>query len=65
MSLDNLDKKTYGELMYRLGRMDAILEDMKGTISRFHDESRRLREGQPAELVQAIDEVLQRKEREE
>jgi hypothetical protein len=65
MSLDNLDKKTYGELMYRLGKMDAILDDMKGTISRFHEESRRIREGHPAELVKAIDEVLQRKEREE
>jgi len=63
--MDKLDKKTHGELMYRLGRMDAILEDMKGTISRFHEESRQLREGQPAELVKAIDEVLQRKEREE
>jgi hypothetical protein len=63
--IDKLDKKTYGELMYRLGKMDAILDDMKGTISRFHDESRRIREGHPAELVKALDEVLQRKEREE
>tara|TARA_Y100000034_G_scaffold79614_1_gene95556 strand:+ start:285 stop:485 length:201 start_codon:yes stop_codon:yes gene_type:complete len=62
--IDKLDKKTYGELMYRLGKMDAILDDMKGTISRFHDESRRIREGHPAELVKALDEVLQRKERE-
>ena len=62
--IDKLDKKTYGELMYRLGKMDAILDDMKGTISRFHDESRRIREGHPAELVKALDEVLQHKERE-
>jgi hypothetical protein len=62
--IDKLDKKTYGELMYRLGKMDAILDDMKGTISRFHDESHRIREGHPAELVEALDEVLQRKERE-
>ena len=57
---DNLDRKTYGDLMYRLGQMDAILEDLKGTISRFHEESRRIREGQPPEIVRALDEVLGR-----
>jgi hypothetical protein len=57
---DNLDKKTYGDLMYRLGQMDAILQDLKGTISRFHEESRRIREGQPPEIVMALDEVLGR-----
>jgi len=46
--------------MYRLGQMDAILEDLKGTISRFHEESRRIREGQPPEIVRALDEVLGR-----
>jgi len=57
---DNLDRDTYGDLMYRLGQMDAILEDLKGTISRFHEESRRIREGQPPEIVRALDEVLGR-----
>jgi len=57
---DNLDKKTYGELMYRLGQMDAILQDLKSTISRFHEESRRIREAQPPEIVMALDEVLGR-----
>jgi len=57
---DNLDRDTYGDLMYRLGQMDAILEDLQGTISRFHEESRRIREGQPPEIVRALDEVLGR-----
>ena len=57
---DNLDRETYGDLMYRLGQMDAILQDLKGTISRFHEESRRIREGQPPEIVMALDEVLGR-----
>ena len=57
---DNLDRDTYGDLMYRLGQMDAILEDLKGTISRFHEESRRIREGHPPEIVKALDEVLGR-----
>ena len=57
---DNLDRETYGDLMYRLGQMDAILQDLQGTITRFHEESRRIREGQPPELVRALDEVLQR-----
>ena len=57
---DKLDRETYGDLMYRLGQMDAILQDLKGTINRFHDESRRIREGQPPELVRALDEVLGR-----
>jgi len=46
--------------MYRLGQMDAILEDLKGTISRFHEESRRIRQGHPPEIVRALDEVLGR-----
>ena len=57
---DNLDRETYGDLMYRLGQMDAILQDLQSTINRFHDESRRIREGQPPELVRALDEVLGR-----
>ena len=57
---DNLDRKTYGDLMYRLGQMDAILQDLQGTISRFHEESRRIREGHPPEIVKALDEVLGR-----
>ena len=57
---DNLDRETYGDLMYRLGQMDAILQDLKGTISRFHEESRRIREAQPPEIVMALDEVLGR-----
>ena len=57
---DNLDRDTYGDLMYRLGQMDAILEDLKGTISRFHEESRRIRQGQPPQIVRALDEVLGR-----
>ena len=57
---DNLDRETYGDLMYRLGQMDAILQDLKSTISRFHEESRRIREGQPPEIVMALDEVLGR-----
>ena len=57
---DNLDRETYGELMYRLAQMDAILQDLKGTISRFHEESRRIREAQPPEIVMALDEVLGR-----
>ena len=57
---DNLDRDTYGDLMYRLGQMDAILEDLQGTISRFHEESRRIREGQHPEIVRALDEVLGR-----
>ena len=57
---DNLDRETYGDLMYRLGQMDAILQDLKNTISRFHEESRRIREAQPPEIVMALDEVLGR-----
>ena len=57
---DNLDRETYGDLMYRLGQMDAILQDLQCTINRFHEESRRIREGQPPELVRALDEVLGR-----
>ena len=57
---DKLDRETYGDLMYRLGQMDAILQDLQGTISRFHEESRRIREGQPPQIVRALDEVLQR-----
>jgi hypothetical protein len=57
---DNLDRDTYGDLMYRLGQMDAILQDLQGTISRFHEESRRIREGHPPEIVRALDEVLGR-----
>jgi len=57
---DNLDRDTYGDLMYRLGQMDAILQDLQGTINRFHEESRRIREGQPPHIVRALDEVLQR-----
>ncbi len=57
---DNLDRETYGDLMYRLGQMDAILQDLKSTISRFHEESRRIREAQPPEIVMALDEVLGR-----
>jgi hypothetical protein len=57
---DNLDRETYGDLMYRLGQMDAILQDLQGTIARFHDESRRIREGHSPELVRALDEVLGR-----
>jgi hypothetical protein len=40
--------------------MDAILQDLKGTINRFHEESRRIRDGQTPELVRALDEVLGR-----
>jgi hypothetical protein len=57
---DKLDRETYGDLMYRLGQMDAILQDLQGTISRFHEESRRIREGHPPEIVKALDEVLGR-----
>ena len=57
---DNLDRETYGDLMYRLGQMDAILQDLQGTINRFHEESRRIREGQPPQIVRALDEVLRR-----
>ena len=57
---DNLDRETYGDLMYRLGQMDAILQDLQSTINRFHEESRRIREGQSPELVRALDEVLGR-----
>ena len=57
---DNLDRETYGDLMYRLGQMDAILQDLQSTINRFHDESRRIREGHSPELVRALDEVLGR-----
>jgi len=57
---DNVDRDTYGDLMYRLGQMDAILQDLQGTISRFHEESRRIREGHPPEIVRALDEVLGR-----
>lgn len=57
---DKLDRETYGDLMYRLGQMDAILQDLQGTISRFHEESRRIREGHPPEIVRALDEVLGR-----
>ena len=60
MSIDNIDKKTYGELMYRLGQMDAILQDMNGTIARFHEESRSIREAHSPEHVKALDEALQR-----
>ena len=59
MSIDNIDKKTYGELMYRLGQMDAILQDMNSTIARFHEESRSIREAHPPELVHALNEALQ------
>ena len=52
---DNLDRETYGELMYRLGKMDTILQDMNSTIARFH-----IREGQPPQIVRALDEVLRR-----
>jgi len=62
MSIDNIDKKTYGELMYRLGQMDAILQDMNSTIARFHEESRSIREAHPPELVNALNEALQRME---
>ena len=57
---DKLDRETYGDLMYRLGQMDAILQDLQSTINRFHDESRRIREGHSPELVRALDEVLGR-----
>ena len=57
---DNLDRETYGELMYRLGQMDAILQDMNSTIARFHEESRSIREAHPPELVNALNEALQR-----
>ena len=57
---DNLDRETYGDLMYRLGQMDAILQDLQSTINRFHEESRRIRDGHPPELVRALDEVLGR-----
>ena len=57
---DNLDRETYGDLMYRLGQMDAILQDLQSTINRFHEESRRNRDGKPPELVRALDEVLGR-----
>ena len=57
---DNLDRETYGDLMYRLGQMDAILQDLQSTINRFHEESRRIREGHSPELVRALDEVLGR-----
>jgi len=60
MSIDNIDKKTYGELMYRLGQMDAILQDMNSTIARFHEESRSIREAHPPEHVNALNEALQR-----
>ena len=60
MSIDNIDKKTYGELMYRLGKMDTILQDMNSTIARFHEESRSIREAHPPELVNALNEALQR-----
>jgi len=60
MSIDNIDKKTYGELMYRLGQMDAILKDMNSTIARFHEESRSIREAHSPEHVNALNEALQR-----
>ena len=60
MSIDNIDKKTYGELMYRLGQMDAILKDMNNTIARFHEESRSIREAHSPEHVNALNEALQR-----
>jgi hypothetical protein len=60
MSIDNIDKKTYGELMYRLGQMDAILQDMNSTIARFHEESRSIRGAHPPEHVKALNEALQR-----
>jgi len=60
MSIDNIDKKTYGELMYRLGQMDAILQDMDSTIARFHEESRSIREAHSPEHVKALNEALQR-----
>ena len=59
MSIDNIDKKTYGELMYRLGQMDAILQDMNSTIARFHEESRSIREAHSPEHVNALNEALQ------
>jgi RNA processing factor Prp31 len=46
--------------MYRLGQMDAILQDMDSTIARFHEESRSIREAHPPELVNALNEALQR-----
>ena len=57
---DNLDRETHGDLMYRLGQMDATLQHLQGAISRFHEESRRIREAQPPEIVKALDEVLGR-----
>jgi hypothetical protein len=60
VSIDNIDKKTYGELMYRLGQMDAILQDMNSTIARFHEESRSIREAHSPEHVNALNEALQR-----
>ena len=57
---DNLDRETYGDLMYRLGQMDATLQHLQDAIGSFHTESRRIREGQPPEIVKALDEVLQR-----
>ena len=57
---DNLDRETYCELMYRLGKMDTILQDMNNTIARFHEESRSIREAHPPELVNALNEALQR-----
>ena len=62
MSIDNIDKKTYGELMYRLGQMDAILQDMNSTIARFHEESRSIREAHSPEHVKALNAALQRTE---
>jgi hypothetical protein len=46
--------------MYRLGQMDAILQDMNSTIARFHEESRSIREAHSPEHVKALDEALQR-----
>ncbi len=59
---DKLDRETYGDLMYRLGQMDATLQHLQDAIGSFHAESRRIREGQPPEIVRALDEVLQRNE---
>ena len=59
--MDKLDKKTHGELMYRLGRMDAILEDMRTITTRFHIEAQQIREGHSAPLVKAMDEALGRR----
>ena len=57
---DKLDRETYGDLMYRLGKMDTILQDMNNTIARFHEELRSIREAHSPEHVNALNEALQR-----